>query len=211
MRPGPRLLVYFCNRLIFYGEEFLTPRPTPKLEDHLLPAVRDCLFDIFAAALQNWRASPPSATWGRAMPWWQGTHLTWSMTSTLFKNRCRNGCSEFEYAIFKCVLCYSTYTTDLDVNEMYIQIDSCKANTIADFKVHSQIYFSSCFVQWFVRPKTTWNKISDVKIKILSHGFTAIVCTKSPPSLNRKQVNSIPPHHHLKEKKKRGLQGTQTK
>jgi hypothetical protein len=20
---------------------------------------------------------PPSATWGRAMPWWQGTHLTW--------------------------------------------------------------------------------------------------------------------------------------
>jgi hypothetical protein len=22
------------------------------------------------------RPSPPSATWGRAMPWWQGTHLT---------------------------------------------------------------------------------------------------------------------------------------
>ena len=35
----------------FYGEEFLAPRPTPKLEDHLLPAVRDCLFNIFAATL----------------------------------------------------------------------------------------------------------------------------------------------------------------
>jgi hypothetical protein len=27
----------------------LAPRPTAKLEDHLLSAVRDCLFNIFAA------------------------------------------------------------------------------------------------------------------------------------------------------------------
>jgi hypothetical protein len=59
--------------VIVYGEEFLAPRPTPKLEDHLLSAVHDCLFNIFAATIHNWRASPPSATWGRAMPWWQGT------------------------------------------------------------------------------------------------------------------------------------------
>jgi hypothetical protein len=39
----------FRNRLIFYGEELLAPRPTPKLEDHPLSAVRDCLFNIFAA------------------------------------------------------------------------------------------------------------------------------------------------------------------
>jgi hypothetical protein len=25
-----------CNKLIFYGEELLAPRPTPKLEDHPL-------------------------------------------------------------------------------------------------------------------------------------------------------------------------------
>jgi hypothetical protein len=66
----------FVTSLFFYGEEFLAPRPTPKLEDHPLSAVSDCLFNIFAASLHNWRASPPSATWGRAMPWWQGTHLT---------------------------------------------------------------------------------------------------------------------------------------
>ena len=35
----------------FYGEELLAPRPTPKLEEHPLPAVRDCLFNIFAATV----------------------------------------------------------------------------------------------------------------------------------------------------------------
>jgi hypothetical protein len=43
----------FRNKLIFYGEELLAPRPAPKLEDHPLPAVRDCLFSIFAASLLN--------------------------------------------------------------------------------------------------------------------------------------------------------------
>jgi hypothetical protein len=43
------------NIIIFYGEEFLAPRPTPKLEDHPLSAVRDCLFNVFAATLHNWR------------------------------------------------------------------------------------------------------------------------------------------------------------
>jgi hypothetical protein len=47
-------LGHFRNRLNFYGEELLAPRPTPKLEDHPLSAVRDCLFSISAAALQNW-------------------------------------------------------------------------------------------------------------------------------------------------------------
>jgi hypothetical protein len=31
------------------------PRPTPKLEDHHLSAVRDCLFNIFAATLHSYR------------------------------------------------------------------------------------------------------------------------------------------------------------
>jgi hypothetical protein len=75
--PCPRFLVNICNKKILYGEELLAPRPTPKLEDHPLSAVRDCFFNILAATLRFWRPSPPSATWGRAMPWWQGAHLTW--------------------------------------------------------------------------------------------------------------------------------------
>jgi hypothetical protein len=45
------------NKFIFYGEGLLAPRPTPKLEDHPLLSVRDCLFNAFAANLQSWRPS----------------------------------------------------------------------------------------------------------------------------------------------------------
>jgi hypothetical protein len=48
--PGQRLCQMFRNVIIFYGE-LLAPRPTPKLEDHPLSAVRDCLFNVFTATL----------------------------------------------------------------------------------------------------------------------------------------------------------------
>jgi len=49
--PGPRISVWiFRNRMRFYGEE-LAPRPTPMLEGHPFSAVRDCLFNIFAATI----------------------------------------------------------------------------------------------------------------------------------------------------------------
>ena len=52
IRPGPRLSVWtFRNLIRFYGEELLAPRPTPKLEDHTVSAVRICLFNIFAPTL----------------------------------------------------------------------------------------------------------------------------------------------------------------
>jgi hypothetical protein len=78
-------LVNFRNKLIFYCDELLAPRLILKLEDHPLSAIRDCLFNIFPATLHIWRPSPPSATWGRAMPWWQGTHLTWTVVYKLPK------------------------------------------------------------------------------------------------------------------------------
>jgi hypothetical protein len=40
----------FRNKLIFYGEELLAPRPIPTLEDHPLSAVRDC-FSIYSLNL----------------------------------------------------------------------------------------------------------------------------------------------------------------
>jgi hypothetical protein len=83
IRPGPRLLLIFRNNFIFYSGELLAPRPTPNLEAHPLSTVRDCVCIIFAATLHTWRASPPSGTWGRAMPWWQVTHLTWGHSTML--------------------------------------------------------------------------------------------------------------------------------
>jgi len=44
--PWPRLNLWiFRKTQHFYGEELLAPRPTPKLEDHPLSAVRGCLFE----------------------------------------------------------------------------------------------------------------------------------------------------------------------
>jgi hypothetical protein len=45
----------FVTPYFFYGEELLAPRPNPKLEDHPLLAVHDCLFNVLAATLHNWR------------------------------------------------------------------------------------------------------------------------------------------------------------
>jgi len=43
----------FRNKARYYGDELSAPRPTPKLEDHPLSAVGNCLFVIFAATLHN--------------------------------------------------------------------------------------------------------------------------------------------------------------
>jgi len=43
------------NMMRFNGEELLTPRRAPKLYDHPLSAVRDCLLNIFAVTLLFWR------------------------------------------------------------------------------------------------------------------------------------------------------------
>ena len=45
----------FRNIVSLYGEELLAPRPIPKLEDHPFSAVRDSLFNIFAATIHIWR------------------------------------------------------------------------------------------------------------------------------------------------------------
>jgi len=41
----------FRDDTIFHAEDLSAPRPKPKLEDHPLLAVRDCLLNTFAATL----------------------------------------------------------------------------------------------------------------------------------------------------------------
>jgi hypothetical protein len=50
-----------CNTLIlcWFLWGFLSPRPIPKLDDHSLSAIRNCLFSIFANTLHIWRPFPP--------------------------------------------------------------------------------------------------------------------------------------------------------
>ena len=47
--PGDPSGGVFYRRIVLSPEE--ASRPTPKLEDHPLSAVRNCLFDLFAATL----------------------------------------------------------------------------------------------------------------------------------------------------------------
>ena len=58
----------------FYGEELLAGRPTPKLEDHYLSAVRDCLFNILAATLHIGRSSIRNLKKRHAVV--KGTHVS---------------------------------------------------------------------------------------------------------------------------------------
>ena len=45
------LALWIFHNMGFHGETLLAPRPIPKLEDHPSSAVRDCLFNLFAATL----------------------------------------------------------------------------------------------------------------------------------------------------------------
>jgi hypothetical protein len=48
-------LMIFRNKLIFYGEELIAPRQTPKLEDHPLSMVRPHL--IYSHEMISWKAA----------------------------------------------------------------------------------------------------------------------------------------------------------
>ena len=76
----------FRNKDNFYGEGLLAPRPTPKLEDHPLSAVRDCLFNIFAATLHiGGRSSIRNLRTRHAVV--TGTHLSREFQTTQEKRR----------------------------------------------------------------------------------------------------------------------------
>ena len=65
-----------------FRSEASAPRPTPKLEDHPLSAVRDCLFNIFAATLHiGGRSSIRNLRTHHAVV--TGTHLSRGIDSML--------------------------------------------------------------------------------------------------------------------------------
>jgi len=64
--PGP-----FRNMIHFYGEELFATRSTPKLED--LPCrLSATAYWIYSHLTSILEVFPPSATWGPAIPLWQG-------------------------------------------------------------------------------------------------------------------------------------------
>jgi hypothetical protein len=65
IRPGPRLLMIFRNKLIFLRWGAVSPTLNPQAGG---PPLIGCP----RLLIQYIRSFPPSATWGRAMLWWQG-------------------------------------------------------------------------------------------------------------------------------------------
>jgi len=73
----------FRNKARFYSEKLLAPRPTPKLEDHSLSAVRDCLLNTFAATFHiGGRSSIYNLRTRHAVT--KGTLLSWMIFATSF-------------------------------------------------------------------------------------------------------------------------------
>ena len=70
--PSPRLSVLTIRNMIrFYGEELSAPRPTPSCRT--IPCrLSATAYSIYLLLPSILEAVHPSATWGRAMPWWHG-------------------------------------------------------------------------------------------------------------------------------------------
>ena len=74
----PEAYSLFRNMIRFYSEELLAPHPTPKLEDHPLSAVPDCLFNRFATVLHiGGRSSLRNVRTRHAVV--TATHLLWAV------------------------------------------------------------------------------------------------------------------------------------
>ena len=77
--PGPMLTLWiFRNMICFDGEELLAHRSTPKLDDHRLLAVSDCLFNIFAAIFHMGGCSFHPKTDDAPCRGDRDPHLTWA-------------------------------------------------------------------------------------------------------------------------------------
>ena len=104
---------------MFYREGLLASRPIPKLEDHPLSAVHDCLFNLFAATLhiggcssiRNLRTRHAVVT---------GTHYTWNSKPLPVRKLCLS-CITESYSSSKLLCQWRTYhclSTFLAVSEV---------------------------------------------------------------------------------------------
>ena len=76
INPGLSHMYVFHNRASFYGEELLALCPTPKLEDHCLLVVHNCLFNIFTATF-HFGGCSSNHNLRTCHDMVAGTHLRW--------------------------------------------------------------------------------------------------------------------------------------
>jgi hypothetical protein len=78
-------LKHFVTNSILYSEGLLSPRKrTPQAGRPPIVCCARLLIQYRRRYPTYLEAFPPSATWGRSIPWWQGAHLTWILSSYLY-------------------------------------------------------------------------------------------------------------------------------
>jgi hypothetical protein len=70
----------FVTSLFFLRRGIVSPTLNSHAGGPPLVGCTRLLIQYIRSNLHNWRVFPPSAIWGRAMPWWRGTHVTWLST-----------------------------------------------------------------------------------------------------------------------------------
>jgi hypothetical protein len=116
---GPRLSVSTIRNMIrFYGEELSAPRPTPKLQNHPLSAVRDCLFNIFVAMLHiGGRSSIRNLRTRHAVV--TGTHLSRTLQSTVVTTVVLRRWCALSYTVVELQIAERCYCCSNFINQRY--------------------------------------------------------------------------------------------
>ena len=89
----PRLTLWPCrNPILFYGKELLAPPPTTPNWRTTPCRLSATAFLIHSRLPSIFVAVPPSVTWGRAMPWWQGPTYQGNLVTRYIKQFTKTVC-----------------------------------------------------------------------------------------------------------------------
>ena len=132
--PGPRFTVWiFRNKIRFHGEELLAPRPTRQAGGPPSVSSPWMLVQYFRNIPSILEAVPPSATWGRAMPWWQGPtyHGIKPTTSINMKNTKVSCANSFCFVFINYILLLRT-ATSLLWTSLKLKASSCSEKSLTN-------------------------------------------------------------------------------
>jgi hypothetical protein len=154
----------FRSMLHFYCKELLVPCPMPKLKDHPLLAVCNCLLNIFAVTLHIWKASPPSTAWNAPYCGDKGHTHTHARTHVCTHAHTHTICYGTEYADYALKIYTHNVTTgtklgiDLQMLLHWISSESfdCIAQFIAIIWLQKCIFIAHLAAIHCFFPKFVW-------------------------------------------------------
>jgi len=151
---------------MFNREGLLTPRATPKLEDHPLK-LSATVYSIYSQLPSIKEVVPLSATWGRAMLWWQrptthGSNITTTVKTLLLSSSSSPSSVQalvlFSLHVNKCrwiiIVINIIFLLQLPLfshycSHMFCFALFCFGNLTTRHPVHSDLKFSGRWIYFF--------------------------------------------------------------